>query len=294
MRSVDVTVASLNAGDVFLLDDGDTIIQWNGKEANHREKAKGLEVSRALREEHGGRATFSVIDQGSETDRFWAALGGQGPIAPADADDAPENDHSLAAGTAKLVRVSDAAGGGELSTTVVATGQLAREMLDTNDVFLLDNQAEVFVWIGKAASEAERRGGMERGDSYVREQGRPAFTRLTKVMQGAETATFKVRVQPSRPSNTLCPLLSPGVSLSAPTETCASTAALLPQGQLRLVDRRGRGQDATSGGACQWPRRDRPQEAALVERARGVDAEQGLVRQRAGDARAQCAAEPRA
>ena len=108
--------------------------------ANHKEKAKGLEVTRELKVERGGRATVSVIDQGQETKEFWEALGGEGLIgdaSPDDADDAP-----MPTGAAKLIRLSEPEEGGQLQTTQVATGNLNREMLDPKDVFLLDNEAE--------------------------------------------------------------------------------------------------------------------------------------------------------
>lgn len=36
--------SSLNDGDVFILELVDTIMQWNGREANRMEKAKALEI----------------------------------------------------------------------------------------------------------------------------------------------------------------------------------------------------------------------------------------------------------
>ena len=46
VSQVALSADSLNAGDVFILDQGELIMQWNGKDANKREKAKGLEVRR--------------------------------------------------------------------------------------------------------------------------------------------------------------------------------------------------------------------------------------------------------
>ena len=68
---------------------------------------------------------------------------------------------------------------------------LSRGLVDSNDVFLLDNDAEVFVWCGRGASPAERRAGLAKGSEYISTSGRPANTRLTKVMEGAETSSFK-------------------------------------------------------------------------------------------------------
>lgn len=36
----------IRRGDVFILDLGDKLLQWNGRECQPREKAKGAEVSR--------------------------------------------------------------------------------------------------------------------------------------------------------------------------------------------------------------------------------------------------------
>ena len=47
VNQVELSHRTLNAGDVFLLDQGLTILQWNGAEANSKEKAKALEVSTA-------------------------------------------------------------------------------------------------------------------------------------------------------------------------------------------------------------------------------------------------------
>jgi hypothetical protein len=42
-----VSHASLNSGDVFILDAGLTLYQWNGKDSNKYEKAKALDVVQA-------------------------------------------------------------------------------------------------------------------------------------------------------------------------------------------------------------------------------------------------------
>jgi hypothetical protein len=190
-KTVRVTVvpmraASLNAGDVFVLDLGLSLIQWNGAEANRREKAKALDVVADIRNnERGGRATVSTCEQGEEPDEFWTALGGRGPVAAAVCDSTP----SLARGELRLIRVSDASGA--MTTTEVGRGRLQREMLTSEDAFIMDNAAEIVVWVGKRASAAERRKGMEFGTAFCSEGGRPEGTRVSKVMEGTEPTTFK-------------------------------------------------------------------------------------------------------
>ncbi|XP_049848305.1 villin-1-like [Schistocerca gregaria] len=52
VRQVELSVASLNEGDVFVLMDGKRgIFQWNGSKANRIEKGKGLDLTRSLRDE---------------------------------------------------------------------------------------------------------------------------------------------------------------------------------------------------------------------------------------------------
>ena len=75
--------------------------------------------------------------------------------------------------------MSDASG--KLETTEVGSGALKREMLKSDDVFIMDNCAEIFVWIGKKATDDEKKSGMKIGTQYCAEAGRPAGTRVSKV-----------------------------------------------------------------------------------------------------------------
>ena len=186
VAQVAMASASLNSGDVFVLDLGTKLIQWNGAECNRKEKAKALDVCVGIKDdERGGKCAVDACDQGSEPAEFWTALGGQGPVAPA-TDDAAA---TAEMGIAKLLKVSDATGA--MSTAEVASGELKREMLDTKDVFIMDNVAEVFVWIGKEASPEERKKGMSVASDYCEQAGRAKTTKVSKVMEGCEPAVFK-------------------------------------------------------------------------------------------------------
>jgi len=88
-----------------------------------------------------------------------------------------------------VYRISDASG--QMQTTKVASGLLKRKMLDKDDVFLLDTGSELFVWVGKGATKAERRKGMKYGVKYLKKKGRPNWTPITRVPGGGETPVFK-------------------------------------------------------------------------------------------------------
>ncbi|EGD82454.1 villin-1 [Salpingoeca rosetta] len=78
VSQVKLDPSSMNEGDVFVLDAGKDIFQWNGKGASRVEKSKALEVTKRIRdEERGGKAKIHLIDQGKDDDSlFWEKFGG--------------------------------------------------------------------------------------------------------------------------------------------------------------------------------------------------------------------------
>jgi len=64
-------------------------------------------------------------------------------------------------------------------------------MLKTEDAFIVDNSSEIFVWVGKGATADERKAALSHGQDYVSKQGRPDWTRVTKILEGTEPTTFK-------------------------------------------------------------------------------------------------------
>jgi len=74
--------------------------------------------------------------------------------------------------------------------TLEKTGNLSKSDLDTNDAFILDNGSEIFVWIGKKASKDERSQAMQYAQNYLRENNRPAYLPISRVIEGGENAVF--------------------------------------------------------------------------------------------------------
>uniref|UniRef100_A0A8B9MJT5 Villin-1 n=1 Tax=Accipiter nisus TaxID=211598 RepID=A0A8B9MJT5_9AVES len=60
---VEMSWKSFNQGDVFLLDLGQLIIQWNGPESNRNERLKAMTLAKDIRDrERGGRAKVGIVD----------------------------------------------------------------------------------------------------------------------------------------------------------------------------------------------------------------------------------------
>jgi len=187
VAQVSLTSDSLNSGDVFVLDGGLLIYQWNGKQSSVQERQKGGEVSRALRDERKGQPKVHTIDEGGEDAAFWDLLGGPGPIASAEegGDDfeAEKESHGKA-----LLRLSDASGA--LQITEVAKGRVLRSQFNSADVFIFDSGYEIFAWIGKGASTQERSKALSHAQDYLVKSGRPAYLPVTRVIEGGENESF--------------------------------------------------------------------------------------------------------
>jgi hypothetical protein len=190
VQQVELATSSLNDGDVFILDCGLTLFQWNGKSANKYEKFKGLEMVTTIKDkERGGKAKVVFMDSGKpnpDDKLFWETLGGKDGIKD---EKSGGSDDEVKAHEAELVKISNASG--ELKIEPVAKGRLEKTNLDTNDVFLVDTGTEVYCWIGKGANKEERKKGMEHAAEYLKTAGRPSWTPLTRVVEGSETPVFK-------------------------------------------------------------------------------------------------------
>jgi hypothetical protein len=179
---------SLNSGDVFILDAGLNIYQWNGKQAGPQEKMKGAQLSRALDDERKGLPKVHVLEEGDKNPEFWRLLGGEGAIKSAaqggDDTEAETGDQK------RLFRLSDASG--SMAFTEVGVGKnVKRNLLDSNDVFILDTGAEVFAWIGRGASVDEKKKAMGFAQQYLQKYNRPAWLSITRVLEGGENEVFE-------------------------------------------------------------------------------------------------------
>jgi hypothetical protein len=176
---------SLNVGDVFLLDAGLKIFQWNGKTAGIFEKRKANEIIQNLKKERNGKPVSVVLDDLEDNEEFWGKLGGKpaaGQLAPATSDDIKAEKVCV------LFEVSDKSGA--LKRTEVSRGSARKNQLNTNEVFLLDVGHTVYCWIGKGASAQERANGIKFGTDYLKEGNRPDHTPVVRVLEAAEPRGF--------------------------------------------------------------------------------------------------------
>ena len=189
VTEVPLSCDSLNSGDVFVLDAGLKLYQWQGAKCSGPERAKAAALMQAIDDERGGKPVkiqISETDKDSESDvaEFFKLLGGKKAIKAADdLDDKWEEGFPP-----ELYRLSDAKG--KLTITAEGKGIIPKSKLDTNDVFILDVGNEVFVWVGKKASAQEKQMAMASAQKFLAERNRPALLPISRILEGGENEVF--------------------------------------------------------------------------------------------------------
>ncbi|XP_060920960.1 advillin isoform X2 [Labrus mixtus] len=192
---VEVSWNSFNNGDIFLLDMGKAIVQWNGPKSNRREKLKAVLLAQDIRDrERGGRAQIGVVEGGNEHDSpelmkvMMAVLGQRnGPLREAIADDQTD---SVQSSMVRLYHVFESSG--NLVVQEVATQPLTQDLLHSSDCYILDQRgSSVMVWKGKQASNEERREALNRAVGYIKAKNYPSSTSVEVMTEGGESAMFK-------------------------------------------------------------------------------------------------------
>jgi len=183
---------SVNSGDVFILDLGLLLVQFNGRKSSGRERSKAAEVCRALNDERSGIPKTLVFEEYFDPEDWpkeWVDLLGTGPYASAEEGGDDLEFEKATTSTRMLYRLSDASG--TLEMTKVAEGSaVTRDKLDGDDVFIVDVGNEVFTWIGLGTTRQERQMAMTHAVEYLEKNGRDTSIPITVVMQGAESKYF--------------------------------------------------------------------------------------------------------
>lgn len=186
VTSVPISSDSLNTGDVFVLDQGLKIYQWNGCKAAGTEKHKAMEFTSELKSERSGKPEVVVFDQDdSDATPFWDGIGGKGTIK----DEPSANRFEKVSGDKILLRLSNSSGKMEFKEE--AKNNLSLSMLDSNDIFIIDAASEVFVWIGSKSNVNEKSSSFKYAMDYVKKTGKKSYIPITRVVEGNENSSFK-------------------------------------------------------------------------------------------------------
>jgi len=183
---VEVTLSkkALDSGDVFILDNGLEAFQWNGKLSNKNEKVQAAQFLQHLESERNGRCKTEVLDE-EDTPSTHAIY----KLLP----DVPYTKHTKKdlAVTKCLYRLSDESG--KMTFSLVSEGSAPKSMLNNNDVFMIDNGKHMFVYIGSAASQEEKKNAMAYAHNYLKDTNHPLIG-ITCLQSGQHSKEFELEL----------------------------------------------------------------------------------------------------
>ncbi len=152
-----------SAGDVYLLDDENTIYVWIGNKCSVDEKTTGAAQARTLDQQRGGAAKIITVDQLQETKEFMKAISSLGAMKIVE--------KNYAKTLLKDVTTGDWAGFHEWKNVLYRVSSeefedinamkmiqvpFKKESLVSEDCFVADLGNKVYIWQGKTSSVKER------------------------------------------------------------------------------------------------------------------------------------------
>lgn len=212
--------SSLNSGDVFVLDLGLHIVQWNGKESNGFEKHHAKLFVDALKSNRGGRPTNETIEEKESTvtrsrSTFYQVIPQpeSGEIKSAEMGG---DDRAVKRFEKQFYRV-DAKGNG-VSFKHIKGGILSKEHLDQRSGYVVDTGFHVFFWVGRDTTQQIKARGFAQAKEYVEKSKHPflPLTRLDHNQQDSEfdeafndarSSTWSRSQQPVASTRSICTIL---------------------------------------------------------------------------------------
>lgn len=196
LYSVKPVIALLNEDDTFVLDteleSGQNLLYvFHGKTSSAGEKNVANSYAAKIAAMRQNGAKTCVVDTDHAPLQFWSALGHTGTTVPVIRSSVDKN-HFVESRKVAVYRVCGDGGKAAFKKEVEGDiGKLQLSVLESNDVFVVDAGAEVFIWQGKGCSDVERTSGFVMGQSLLNTQTNPAReATLTTIAEGREPAFF--------------------------------------------------------------------------------------------------------
>jgi len=170
--------------DCFVLDLGMRLCPFKGTGANKFEESKMREFIRQLDDDRGGKPE----QMGDNCNEFFEHFG-KDKHAPIPEESAPEP--HLVAHDPVLYRLS-LDGAADDGFAKVADAPLSKDMLVSEDAFVVDAGDKIFAWVGKDANVAEKKEIMVQAMNFLSsDASRASYTPITRVWEGQVVAEFE-------------------------------------------------------------------------------------------------------
>ncbi|ELU02124.1 hypothetical protein CAPTEDRAFT_154247 [Capitella teleta] len=182
VTEVPLSEGRLNSNDVFILDMGTQLYQWNGSGANKDEKFKAMQFLSQLKSERSAQSETLDEDDTSKSHDFYSHLTEEDE----DDEDIPDE-----AGIKNVFRVSDESG--EIAFSEFDSPVSSAADLDSGDVFVVDTGCNCFVWIGGGASPAEKKNGFSYAHKHLQSTNHQLVP-IVVVKEGQQNTAFETAI----------------------------------------------------------------------------------------------------
>jgi len=187
---------SMNHGDTFVVDTGSMIFIWAGVTSSGMEKVVAAGLASKLRDRVGeeivhvrdGEEDEMTSDELEVWNKF-LPIQNRGNVNKEEIENDKKVDQTLHK-EISLYKCSDFTG--KLEIQMVKKGKLEHKDLNVDDAFIVDgNHLGIWVWLGRKSNDTERKEAMGAGQKFIKNNGLPKHTKVTKVNMGGEPEEFK-------------------------------------------------------------------------------------------------------
>ncbi len=152
-----------STGDVYVLDDGNTIYVWIGSKCSVDEKTAGAAQARTLDQQRGGAAKIITVDEKQETPNFMKTINSMGAMKVVEKNYAKTLLKDVSTGdwagfeewSNILYRVSAEEFEGINSMKMIQV-PFSKNSLDSEDCFVADLGNKVYIWQGETCNVKEK------------------------------------------------------------------------------------------------------------------------------------------
>jgi len=169
---------NLESDDVFIIDNGLTIYQFNGKQCSADEKFKAAAMIKNMKEGRKG-CRVEHIEESSHSHNH--------PGMKLLKDGQSKKKEPIVA-KAEMFAVSDADGSLDLDEV----DGYGRDKLKSGDVFIINTGTHVFCWVGSEASTDERKNAISYASNYLNKTETP-WLPISVIAEGKENAEFNTQ-----------------------------------------------------------------------------------------------------
>jgi len=175
-QEVSLKRGNLTSEDVFIIDNGLTIYQWNGSKCSPDEKFKAAAEVDKIESKRGKKIKTETLEERS-TGENHPALQILGP--------GKSKEKEVVKGERKIFRIQD----GKDTEEIASGDDVTKDKLGSDDVYVINTGEHVYCYVGKGASVDERKNAIPYASNYLNGTETP-WLPITVVAEGNEPKSF--------------------------------------------------------------------------------------------------------